>query len=349
MKKFLDVIIFLLLIAVIAIANNNFLGLSLGSAESQKATFAPELQVSEIIYTTEFAPKVFGYGGQIPMAIGVDANGTIKDIKVLQNTETPTFLNQVLSTKILDNWIGMNIKNAKTNVDAVSGATMSSQAIIASINMTIDAKNGKVTDTNQDLNTYEIIKTFAVLFAGLLGLFMFFAPKKANKIRPFIQALIVMILGVWQGSMLSVAKISAWLLHGVPDYYQYGLFAIFLISIFVPMITGKNFYCYNLCPFGAAQDLVNQSIKSNIKIKVVKWLVYARFAILMFCLLLLIFGYGSYIAILEPFSAFKPEYANMISIIIFAVSLFLSIFIARPWCKYFCPCGAFLDMFKKQK
>ncbi len=347
MKKLLDVIIFVLLITLVAIANKSFWGLSFDADNKETTKFEPSFNITEILYTKDFAPKIYGFGGHVPIAIGLDASGVIKDIKVLKNSETQEYISQALGSGILNKWIGKNIKNANTKVDAVSGATMSSTAIIESINQTIDIKNGKAVVAKSGINKNQLINALAVLFAGLLGLFMFFAPKKANKYRLVIQTSLVFVLGIWQGSMLSVAKISAWVLNGIPDYYQYSLLAILAMSIIIPLITGKNFYCYNVCPFGAAQDLVKQSIKVNLKIKVFKWLSHARIVILLFCFLLLVFGYASYVSLLEPFSAFKPEHANKICVAIFVVSLIMSAFISRPWCKYFCPCGAFLDLFKK--
>ncbi|MFI3241933.1 MAG: 4Fe-4S binding protein [Alphaproteobacteria bacterium] len=341
MKKSLDVIIFIGFLILIAIANNNFLEINL-SKHKEDVKFASSLNVDRIVYTSEYAKNIFGYGGTIPMAIGVDKNNIIKDIKILKNAETPDFLNQVLSSGLLKNWIGKSINISEDiKVDAISGATMSSQAIIKSLNATTSPKTIK-----KEFDYKNLTKSLCILFIGLIALFSFFAPKKSKKIRPLILATSVFVLGVWQGQMLSVAKISAWFLYGVPDIYQWSLIFILLTSVIIPIFTGKNFYCYYLCPFGATQELVGQTF--NIKKKhLFKWLIHLRMIILISCLILLILGLTGYVANIEPFSAFKPQYAPLSSLVIFIFSLILSIFINRPWCKYFCPCGALLDLFKK--
>lgn len=346
MKKFLDIVIFCLIIILIIIANKSFFGFSFNKNNQETVKFDSKLNIVEILYSKDFSTKVYGYGGQIPMAVGIDEIGVIKDIKILKNNETPEFLNKAISSGILNKWIGKDIKTAKSiKVDAISGATMSSSAIIKNMETIL---NNEI-QAKEPINEIDIYKSLAILFVGFLGLFSFFAPLKANKIRPLIAGIIIFILGVWQGSMLSIVKISSWILNGVPDIFQIPLFLIFLVSIIIPMITGKNFYCYNLCPFGLSQDLVSKSIKLNIKIKVFKFMSYFRFVILCVCFVLLLFGFGFYIANIEPFSTFKPEFAPISAVIIFAISLIIATFNPRFWCRYFCPCGAFLDLFKCKK
>ncbi len=350
MKRFLDIVIFCLILGAIAIANQNLFGFSKSSQENEQANFSKNLNITEVLYSKELTPRNLGYAGHIPMAVGFGEKDVIKDIKILKNNETSEFLEQVLASGILNKWIGKDAKQAAAiKVDAVSGATISSTAIIKNMQAILDAKLGNKTPTKEPLNKLEIYKSLAILFVGLLGIFSFFVPKRTSKFRMTFAVLSIFVLGIWQGSMISIAKISAWFLHGIPDVFQIPLFLIFLASIIIPMITGKNFYCYHVCPFGAAQDLVSKSIRVNVKIKVYKWVQYIRFVMLLACFVMLLFGLGLYIANIEPFSAFRPELAPISAVIIFVVSLIVATFKPRFWCTHICPCGAFLDLFKKDR
>lgn len=347
MKRFLDIVLFLGLLALVCLANHSFLGISSPQAEREEVRFDPALQVTEVLYSSELAPKVAGYGGAIPTVIGVDAEGIIKDIKFLKNGETAEFFQQILDSGITAKWVGKSMQNAaSTKVDAVTGATMSSEGLIKTINTTLNARLGNKVD-GDTLSHADIIKALSISFIGILGLISFFAPKRVKDYKTSIAFLTIAILGVWQGSMLSVAKMSSWLLGGVPNVVEIPLFLIFLAAILLPLFTGKNFYCYYMCPFGASQDLMARSIKLNIKVKIAKWLNHARIVILLMCFMLLIMGLGAHVADLEPFSAFKPEFAPLSAIIIFVTALVVSTFIPRAWCRFFCPCGAFLDLFKR--
>ncbi len=349
MKRFLDYVIFVGLIALIAIANKEILGISLnGQKDTQTAQFAPDLGVVEVLYSRELAPRVTGYGGVVSTAIGVDAQGVIKDIQILKNTETPEFFKQVVDADYLSNWEGKSLSAAsKLQVDAVSGATMTSEGIAKTIGTTINAKLGNTTDGNT-LSRRDLFKSLSIALIGVLGLLSFFASKKTKKLKTTFAVCSIFVLGIWQGAMLSVAKMSTWLLGGMNGYVELSLLFIFLASILIPFFTGKNFYCQHVCPFGAAQDLVTRSIQFKYKLRFHKALIHTRIAILIACFVMLLFGVGAYIANVEPFAAFKPTYAPWTAIGIFSVALILSTFMARPWCKYFCPCGAFLDLFKRK-
>ena len=79
-----------------------------------------------------------GYCGPIRMIVGIDKEGVIQGMKILQHTETadigariaePSFSRQFTGKKADDLIIGKNI-------DAITGATISSKVVIDSINDT---------------------------------------------------------------------------------------------------------------------------------------------------------------------------------------------------------------------
>ncbi len=353
MNRILNYLVFVLLLGLLAFANDRFFGLSF-SDEQETVSFTGISGDYKVVYTMPDAKGVVGYGGNVPMALAVSGDNTIKAIKVLKNAESPTFLGVAIDDGYLNNWIGKTMEYAAiADVDAVTGATLSTTAIAKSIKLRAETYLGTSTKKTQSqpIDMEKLLKLCAFLFVVFVGVLFFFIPKTFAKHRMLLLVLSVAVLGIWQGSMLSVAKISAWFLNGVPDVWQYGLFFAFAISIILPAITGRNFYCYHLCPFGAAQEIVGKSVSFNanfIKKILFKGLEKMRLIILLACFMLVLFGLGTNIVKLEPFAAFKPELAPNIAVAIFVISLILSMFVQRPWCKYFCPCGAFLDLFKRK-
>ncbi len=346
MKRFFDIFIVLGLIGLVVFANKEFFGSSFKEEKLENINFDSKNQVTQFLFSSELAPDISGFGGPIPLVIGIDDHGIIKEIVFQANSETPEFFKQVIDTGILNNWIGKDVPAAaKVEVDAVSGATMSSVGLSKTINKSLNAKLGIATESPV-MTKAEWIKTLSISAVGIFALLSFFAPKRLKPFHLLLVTSSIFVLGIWHGSLLSVSKISAWLLDGVPDYVEIPLLLIFLASVLLPAFTGKNFYCYHLCPFGAAQDLMAKGIKVNIKVKLYKWLNHMRMVILMCCVLLLLFGVGASIANLEPFSAFKLEFAPITAICLFSAALLISTFIPRVWCRFFCPCGAFLDLFK---
>ncbi|MBO4843235.1 MAG: FMN-binding protein [Bacteroidales bacterium] len=84
-----------------------------------------------VINTTEMCKDVIGHHATTPLEITVEG-GKITDIKVLPSDETPSFYE--MAVKVLDAFKGMTVQQAlEAEVDAVSGATLSSDALITNV------------------------------------------------------------------------------------------------------------------------------------------------------------------------------------------------------------------------
>ncbi len=81
-----------------------------------------------VINTTSLATDVEGYLGTTPLKIYIKAN-KIEKIEALRNQETPKYFARV-KKEMLPKYNGMTVAKAlKTNVDGVTGATLSSDAV----------------------------------------------------------------------------------------------------------------------------------------------------------------------------------------------------------------------------
>ena len=85
------------------------------------------------VNTKELAADVMGFNGPTPVEISI-CKGVITDIKVLPNQEGPRYLQNVLKSGLLDRFVGKTPEEARSmKVDAVSGATYTSSALIENI------------------------------------------------------------------------------------------------------------------------------------------------------------------------------------------------------------------------
>lgn len=85
-----------------------------------------------IVNTTTLTQDVIGYNGTTPLKIYIK-DDKIQKIEALPNEETPGFFARV-QENLLNKWNGMTVKQAATaEVDAVSGATYSSNAVKANV------------------------------------------------------------------------------------------------------------------------------------------------------------------------------------------------------------------------
>lgn len=90
-----------------------------------------------IINTTTLGKDVQGYIGTTPLKIYIEKNKVVK-IEALKNEETPKYFLKVKKT-LLEKWNGLKVKDAqKLKVDAVTGATYSSDAVIENVRLGLD-------------------------------------------------------------------------------------------------------------------------------------------------------------------------------------------------------------------
>lgn len=88
-----------------------------------------------ILYTADFCKgeEFKGFNDVIPLEIYV-VDGKISYISILDNKETPGYLRKVTNAGLVEKFYGLTPKEAsKLDIDAVSGATYSSNAIIKSV------------------------------------------------------------------------------------------------------------------------------------------------------------------------------------------------------------------------
>lgn len=90
-----------------------------------------------VVNTTTLGKNVEGYNGPTPLKIYIN-NNKVEKIEALKNFETPKYFIKVKKA-LLEKWNGMKVSEAKAlQVDAVTGATLSSEAIIQNVQLGLD-------------------------------------------------------------------------------------------------------------------------------------------------------------------------------------------------------------------
>lgn len=85
-----------------------------------------------VVNTTSLTKSIKGYLGTTPLKIYITDN-KIDKIEALPNQETPKYFAKV-KKQLLDKWNGMTVSKAmKAQVDGVTGATLSSDAVKKSV------------------------------------------------------------------------------------------------------------------------------------------------------------------------------------------------------------------------
>ena len=93
-----------------------------------------------IVNTTTLAEDVEGYAGPTPLKIYIKKN-KIEKIEALKNVETPKYF-ALIKRDLLSRWNGLNVKKAEQQqVEAVTGATYSSESVIENVRRGLEFYN----------------------------------------------------------------------------------------------------------------------------------------------------------------------------------------------------------------
>ncbi len=98
--------------------------------EKSGAYFGLDKKNKVMGYAFRVSPQ--GYGGTIDMVVGIDLKGGVTGIKIISMQETPGLGLKAYDKRFLGQFIGKTSKNplkAKKDVDAITGATITSQAV----------------------------------------------------------------------------------------------------------------------------------------------------------------------------------------------------------------------------
>ena len=113
------------------------LAATLQSAAPQKDNVMTKEDGMYVVNTTTLGKNVTGYVSATPVKIYIKKDKIVK-VEALKNEETPKYMARV-KKNLLNKWDGMKVKDAqKMEVDGVTGATFTSDAIKENIKLGLD-------------------------------------------------------------------------------------------------------------------------------------------------------------------------------------------------------------------
>jgi hypothetical protein len=302
------------------------------------------------INSSPLADSIVGFSSATPVLIGFDTTNSVVGVHLLENAESPDFIKDIIDSGFMESWNNMPIQSIlEAQVDAVSGATETTHALIQTVKYRTARFLNQSLSPNDHIDFMVYLKAILGALLLLLGMIQFYAPERLRKYRTVYQFMLILILGFWSGTFLSAISLYNWTIYGIDLPVKLFVFSILLVSILLPLTTGKAFYCSHLCPYGACQDLLGKLRKNrmNLPKDLKQFLSTLREKVFATLLILLLLGVSLDLTNIEPFSAFLFQTASLPVIILAVLFLLLSIFIPRPWCNYACPTGYLLEVIRK--
>ncbi|WP_278856853.1 FMN-binding protein [Leyella stercorea] len=300
-----------------------------------------------VVNTRVLAKDVQGYGGPVPLKIHIDKDGKLTAIEAEPNAESPSFFDR--AKELFSRWQGKTIDEAMAeDVDAVSGATFSSKAIIGNVQRGLAyAKQRSQWGEDGSVGALEtsappIVALIAVLLGAVVPLFT------NNRRLHLVQLVVnVVVLGLWTGTFVSYTLFLRLFAGGV-SLSAIGTLAapllMLIVALLYPLAGRSGHYCAHVCPFGSAQELAGKLSRRKLRItpRVLRVLTALRNLLWGVLMALLLTGTCTAWIDYELFTAFIYSSASVWVIVLAMLFLVLSVWVPRPYCRFVCPTGALM-------
>lgn len=308
-----------------------------------------------VVNTRVLAKDVQGYGGPVPLKIHIGKDGKLTAIEAEPNAESPSFFDR--AKELFSRWQGKTIDEAMAeDVDAVSGATFSSKAIIRNVQRGLayakqhgladGGKGAQKESAERTVATGWTLGSIVALIAVLLGAVV---PLFTNNRRLHLVQLVVnvVVLGLWTGTFVSYTLFLRLFAGGV-SLSAIGTLAapllMLIVALLYPLAGRSGHYCAHVCPFGSAQELAGKLSRRKLRItpRVLRVLTALRNLLWGVLMALLLTGTCTAWIDYELFAAFIYSSASVWVIVLAMLFLVLSVWVPRPYCRFVCPTGALM-------
>lgn len=308
-----------------------------------------------VVNTRVLAKDVQGYGGPVPLKIHIGKDGKLTAIEAEPNAESPSFFDR--AKELFSRWQGKTIDEAMAeDVDAVSGATFSSKAIIRNVQRGLayakqhgladGGKGAQEESAERTVATGWTLGSIVALIAVLLGAVV---PLFTNNRRLHLVQLVVnvVVLGLWTGTFVSYTLFLRLFAGGV-SLSAIGTLAapllMLIVALLYPLAGRSGHYCAHVCPFGSAQELAGKLSRRKLRItpRVLRVLTALRNLLWGVLMALLLTGTCTAWIDYELFTAFIYSSASVWVIVLAVLFLVLSVWVPRPYCRFVCPTGALM-------
>jgi len=298
-----------------------------------------------------------GYGGKLKTIVAVDSMGLVLGFRIIEQRETLAFFRRVLKSDLITSLKGksyFDLFEPNSDIDVVSGATFTSQAITKAVK----TASRKIAVENLHLPSplekppsihFGFLELILLLlfFIGLIGRQRQFNYKKTVRWISMITGLVV--LGFVYNRQLTIIDINKLLLGYFPEWQPFFYWYLLVLGILLFIIFRNiNPYCEWFCPFGAAQEcfgiIGGVKVRYSKKFKnILRWI--PRTIALVAIVLALLFRNPT-ISSFEVFATFFKLIGSNYQFVLLGLVLVVALFIKRPWCSYLCPLRPVTDFIK---
>jgi len=325
----------------------------------RSGVFVHDSRGKEIGYAVRTAPisdSIVGYRGWTDSLVVFDSALHVLGVRVRSSQDTRDHVGDVKGDPyFLKTWNGKpwdevaRTTPEEAGIEGVSGATMTSLAMAEGIqNRLLTSVDGLALKPQPMRWRTRDIGLVAITCCGLI--LMFAGTHGLPWLRCGFQVLVIAYVGFINGDLLAQSLMVGWIQAGVPWRLAPGVVLLLAAALVVPWTTGKPLYCQQLCPHGAAQELLHRIAPRRWRINLradldrgLRWLAPGLLGVVIAATLLVL---PIDLAHLEPFDAYVIRSAGWATVVVAIAGLIASLFVPMAYCHYGCPTGALLNFIR---
>ncbi|MFO1001332.1 MAG: FMN-binding protein [Planctomycetaceae bacterium] len=338
------------------------------SAVVWKVLGSDNAEIGKLFRASPAADNNVGYQGPTDVLIAVDKQFVVTGIAVGISYDNEPYVGYVREDeyfrKLFNGRDPSSLATMDGNtVEGVSGATMTSQSVARSLQLTAQAfvdeekarqaaeqkqRSASAESSNGAASGRDVIslRDVSTIVITLCGVVLGLTHLRGRKwLRIGYQVVVICWLGLINGDMVSQALLVGWVQSDIPWQNALGLSLLTVAALLVPISTGRNVYCSQICPHGAVQQLVRRRLPWQTKLspRMLAGLRYLPLLLIVWVMAIGLLHLPFSPVDLEPFDAWLWSIAGVATIVVAVVGLVASLFIPMAYCRFGCPTGAVLD------
>ncbi|MHC4616978.1 MAG: 4Fe-4S binding protein [Planctomycetota bacterium] len=313
-----------------------------------------------IFSSEDLASEVRGFGGKINLGIYLDTTGKLLNFHIIRSNETPVYLDLLTSWQDSLKGRQLFLPEPFADVHTVSGATVSSEAVISALEKSARSFGTHVLGRSFEPGTLEqvgraryIPDTTGVYLISALILTLVVTFRGGFWSRLAVLAFNLVAGGTLLNAQYSTEQIATVLSLHTPALRLSGAFLL-VVGLPLLVIIFGNIYCGYICPFGAAQELLGYIIPRRFRQPPARDTMqkarFVKYIVLLVVIIVFFFSRNRTTLAADPLiSIFNLRFStyDLQSAVLWIAGIGLvgSILYTRFWCRYLCPVGAFLSLF----
>lgn len=325
-------------------------------------------EIGKLLRASPVADNNVGYQGPTDVLIAVDRQFVVTGVAVAVSYDNEPYVGYVREDKYFrELFNGRDQSSLATmdgnTVEGVSGATMTSQSVARSLQLTAQAfvdeekareaeapkeRSTSAESPNSVLSGREMIslRNVSTIVITLCGVVLGLTHLRGRRwLRISYQVVVICWLGLSNGDMVSQALLLGWAQSGIPWQNALGLTLLTIAALLVPISTGRNVYCAQICPHGAVQQLVRRRLpwQARLSPRILAGLRYLPLLLIVWVVAIGLLHLQFSPVDIEPFDAWLWSIAGVATIVVAVAGLVASLFVPMAYCRFGCPTGVVLD------